>query len=991
MPGGKAGTEKKPLIRRTAIIGLGGTGVSTILHIKKILHQYYRQIPLSVSFLALDTTQNQERALRFRLDGKWQTVRLEPHEFFYLPVANPLEVIQASPSISEWWPEQLPTRAITMGAGGIRAVGRLGFCAHAAEIMEWMEKTLHSLSDLDLGRKMREEQGLDLVDRADVEVYVISSLSGGTGSGSFLDVGFMARHLMRGLVTKIYGFFLLPRVFGGLPATARRNANAYAALKEMDYYMGLDYRFTRPVFHYGLKEVEASLAPYDIVNLVDGKNENGKTVLGPGGQKGVENLCELVAMGIGLNVGSVGKVQDDVLDNLSNLIGTQNAQNWGGKNARYSSFGVSAIVYPVEKHFNQFYSIFCLNLIEDGLKAVRRRAETDADPARIGDDLQSFLTQERLRAEADNVIDDLIKPAEIDTDIGYPEGYSVEEVKTVSDDEKRRIGRTIENELENNLVRKLKEAEGSLETALKTREREKGADYAMRFAEKLAAAMETYREKRTEEIETHEEEVRTIREEAERLLHQAREMGVLARLRKKPKEALQGYLNQVSSEMQAAIEIQRKRAALKVFKALTEGVKDYIAGLNLSAAEKALSLAKIQVEKDIFRTTYLPVQYGSFTLIAEPRRAVVESGSGSKGRAITFQEFIAERGIVISFQDFLDRQGLRIGDIAKTAGEKLLEALVTYSMDKMATIQEMSIEKVLTYDAGDDRRGQLQKLKDCLKEASERAAPLWFHGATAEFASQMEELFIIGVEHESASIFKTAEWGADLLPYLRSQANAYPPNFTSTMDPHKLFFFKYKAPLPAYLLRDMEQYREEYDQLPIDMTPHIQKQMELKIPGLFPEPAAYKRALRIFALAASPGFNLIKSKMDFHAGEANEMYSIDRGDLGLSEPLILGKSRVSAFEELQKPGRTKIQDKLADRLNAHFENDQAAAGESLRRHIEATEEVLRRAVGSRLESDRDAAPLKLGELILRNQEMQALKHFCESGKGISDFLVEGLR
>ena len=140
MPGERAGTEKRPLIRRTAIIGLGGTGVSTILHIKKILHQYYRQIPLSVSFLALDTTQNQEKSLRFRLDGKRHTVKLEPHEFFYLSVDNPAGSDPGLPSISEWWPEQLPTQAITKGAGGIRAVGRLAFCAHAAEIMEWMEK-----------------------------------------------------------------------------------------------------------------------------------------------------------------------------------------------------------------------------------------------------------------------------------------------------------------------------------------------------------------------------------------------------------------------------------------------------------------------------------------------------------------------------------------------------------------------------------------------------------------------------------------------------------------------------------------------------------------------------------------------------------------------------------------------------------------------------------------------------------------------------------
>ena len=74
----------------------------------------------------------------------------------------------------------------------------------------------------------------------------------------------------------------------------------------------------------------------------------------------------------------------------------------------------------------------------------------------------------RLRDEADNVVDELINPGEIDTDIGYPEGYSAEETKTVGEDEKRESARTIEKEIEKNLSRKLREAENSLKTALKT-------------------------------------------------------------------------------------------------------------------------------------------------------------------------------------------------------------------------------------------------------------------------------------------------------------------------------------------------------------------------------------------------------------------------------------------------------------------------------------------------------------------------------------------
>ena len=179
--------------------------------------------------------------------------------------------------------------------------------------------------------------------------------------------------------------------------------------------------------------------------------------------------------------------------------------------------------------------------------------------------------------------------------------------------------------------------------------------------------------------------------------------------------------------------------------------------------------------------------------------------------------------------------------------------LVAYSMEKMATIREMTIEKVLTYDVGDDRR---KSSRSGSSTGSRRRPggppPCGFTGRWLNLHPKWKSFSSSGWSMRARAYSKPLDWGAELLPYLRTQTTAYPPNFTSTMDPYKIFFFKYKAPLPAYLLRDMEKYREEYDQLSIEMTPHNQKQIELKIPDLFPETAAYKRALRMFALAASP-------------------------------------------------------------------------------------------------------------------------------------------
>lgn len=984
-------SERRPLIRRAAIIGLGGTGVTTILHIKKILHQYYRQIPLSINFLALDTTDVSEKTVRFRLDGKRQTVKMEPHEFFYLPVDNPLELIESSDSIRHWWPEQLPARAIKKGAGGVRAIGRLALHAHAPDVFDWMENAFNSLSDMDLGRKMKDNQGLELVDRTDIEVYVISSLSGGTGSGSFLDIGFMAKHLMTGLSSKIYGFFLLPRAFGGLPATARRNANAYAAIKEIDHFMDMDYQMTKPVFLYGGEEVEAQSPPYDIVNLIDGKNENGATILGPGGQKAVENVCEMLATGIGLNVGSIGKVQDDVLDNLSSLIGTQSAQDWGGKNAHYSSFGVSSLVYPVEKHFNQFYSLYCLRLIEDGLRMSRKRPEEEIDYAQINDDVQNFLTQEGLRDEADNVVDALIEPGKIDTEIAYPEDYTPDDTRGLAQEEETTIKNSIKKEIENNLPRKQKEAAESLRNALKKREKEKGPDFAIRFAEKVAGVMQTYKETRIQEIESHEDNLKNMRSESNRFLDQAKEMGLFSRLRKKQEKTLQAYLDQISREIEEEQEIERKRGSLKVFDVLLEEVGRYINGLNLTDIEKTLSLAKIQVEKDIFRTTYLPMEYGAYSLIVEPKTAVVEAEGKARGRSLSFDDFISERGITIDFGVFLEKNDFRIAQLNDIPEKQLRGSLIEYSQEKMSLIKDMSIEKVLTYDARDDSAKKMERLKYWIKEASGRATPLWFHKAMGEYAAKMEELFIVGVEHEGTTIFKTKEWGTDLLPYLRSQKTAYPPNFTSTMDPYKIFLFKYKAPLPAYLLRDMDKYRGEYNLLTLDMTPHIEKEIELNIPDLFPETVADTAALKVFSLATSPAFSLIKSETEFERRATIEKYYIEESEILSGETWMLGNSRLGAFEELKKTKNLKLRNNLAQLLNEKYEKNRSKISESMSEYMKTLENNLNEMLERVRDKKKQGKVLTMGEVILLDQEIKVLKDFLRSERDVKGFLEEGVR
>ena len=127
--------ENMPRIRNSIIVGIGGTGALAALYAKRSLIQFYEKIPHSVKFLILDTDNRRPMPLRVNIKGeRYEAAKIEDHEFRYLSVDDPLNVIRVSSSIKKWWPEGIPATAVLNGAGGYRARGRLAFHAHAHEV-----------------------------------------------------------------------------------------------------------------------------------------------------------------------------------------------------------------------------------------------------------------------------------------------------------------------------------------------------------------------------------------------------------------------------------------------------------------------------------------------------------------------------------------------------------------------------------------------------------------------------------------------------------------------------------------------------------------------------------------------------------------------------------------------------------------------------------------------------------------------------------------
>src|SRR5687768_10868493 len=173
------------VFRPTVVIGLGGTGYGAVLKLKKHFRDAYGSVPQIIRFLTFDTTEDVEHSERAR-DGL--PVTLEPRtEQHVIQVANPAGLLgNGNDPIDSWWPNNIPIGAIIAGAGQVRARGRLALFAKSEEIISAIRKAIEDVDLIKTHKQMYKDDFL-VSERGGVEIYIVASLAGGTGSGMFLD------------------------------------------------------------------------------------------------------------------------------------------------------------------------------------------------------------------------------------------------------------------------------------------------------------------------------------------------------------------------------------------------------------------------------------------------------------------------------------------------------------------------------------------------------------------------------------------------------------------------------------------------------------------------------------------------------------------------------------------------------------------------------------------------------------------------------------
>ncbi|MCF6237505.1 MAG: tubulin-like doman-containing protein, partial [Candidatus Marinimicrobia bacterium] len=186
--------------------------------------------------------------------------------------------------------------------------------------------------------------GLSVDKSGGVNIYIIGSLCGGTGSGQFIDVAYLCRKVAAQYTLKVHGIFGLPNLFQKATAGSETDnrANAYAALQELNHFMetgNYDCLFSGKPYKFD------KTPPFNSVFLIDSPNEENH------GLAERDEACDMIAHALfGLTASQTRKTYDEYYTNFSSSIGI-NVPNRKGVEFKssFSSFGTAALVYPVKK------------------------------------------------------------------------------------------------------------------------------------------------------------------------------------------------------------------------------------------------------------------------------------------------------------------------------------------------------------------------------------------------------------------------------------------------------------------------------------------------------------------------------------------------------------------------------------------------------------------------------------------------------------------
>ena len=332
-------------LKRSLFIGLGGTGLKSIVHTKKRFIDTYGEIPPMIGFLAFDTDDD---AINFKLDSHLgnQKIGLENSEFLHIKVKSPQQILKQQPELFDFVPEEneVLLQSLVKGAGQVRSNGRFATHFNYGKIENAINMKLTSILNANaIGNELYEING------SDVEINMMFSIAGGTGSGTFIDMAYIVKEVSKNINATVgvstIGFAILPDVFNSMmtgPAMQNVLPNGYGALQDLDYLMHHNHTKKPLQIKYSEKTITIDSPPFDLVFTINNIDKNANTYTK------VDDLSELIGLAMFTGASELSGGMASSYDNVRTVIagGSMKVEN---KASWACGLGLSELYYDGNK------------------------------------------------------------------------------------------------------------------------------------------------------------------------------------------------------------------------------------------------------------------------------------------------------------------------------------------------------------------------------------------------------------------------------------------------------------------------------------------------------------------------------------------------------------------------------------------------------------------------------------------------------------------
>jgi len=771
-------------IRRCLYIGLGGTGMNSLLHAKKMFVDTYGEVPPMIGFLGIDTDGGEYKKSIISTNG--QEVYLKPNEQFPIIVEHPKDIYMRNRDMFSWVPEQneYALTGMTKGAGAIRTNGRFALTVNEANVSNKLKEAIDAITNANIANNAKYE----LLEK-NVEIHIVFSICGGTGSGTFLNMAYLCRECKKD--AKIVGYAVLADVFESFlkAGVSKVKPNAYGSIMDLDFMMHLKPTDDNNiVFKYFGHQYKADDRPFDAVFLVDNKNSNGDTYVH------VDQMAEMISLALVTSSGELSSAAASTIDNIEKNI-LEKTMDVEKKRAWVSGLGVSEIIFSGEE-LAHIYALKAAKRYISDLKGGRVDAEGEASSW-----IDSPEVNIRENNNFDNVIDYMLNknpkaPMEEINDKDNAKGECDVYI----------ANNILEPDLNNRILQKIDTVNKNLHNFIVKHVNESGISGAKEVLKAIKEQVDIFMDEMKTELDDFQKKEKSLEVQLQTAIEDlTNESGKIVNLFRKSvvKEAEEGVCTCTKNLVIKKREIMRRNAAITFYNALLAQIND-----------ENKTLDNLQNVADSVSDSL--------------GKEIAEAQNNVGQRSLTFQiDLGSAKAATINVNDndvmvnlFVESLTTpnKLYDYSGLSPEDLRAALLNYtsSLNGTKALKDTTIDKVL--DGMDD--ATFERIMRLALDKSKVLLKVDYQGFRPK--ENPADLYFIGVADKSLSRLNKDK----ALENCMDASDKGNVSFANIGMNDKVIFYHQYGVVPAYAVASVPKYHDKYVEMSKTVDCHFDYQVE---------------------------------------------------------------------------------------------------------------------------------------------------------------------